>query len=558
VVVPADEGLELTPVPSDTVDSREATVRSAAVMSGGTLLSRVTGLLRVTVTLAALGFTVVSDSYNAANTTPNIIYELVLGGILTSIFVPALVGRGKDRGREAQFETANRFLTIALVLLTGVAVAGAVAAPWIMRLYLGSVADPVRHAQEVELGTFFLRWFMPQIVFYGLGAVAGGLLTANRRSSAQMYAPVLNNLAVIATMLALIAMRGTTPPQVETLTLAEKTLLGAGTTLGVLAMTAALWPALRRIGFRWRLRWDWRHETVGQLFHLARWVVVYVVANQVAYLIIIRLASRISAGAYTAYSQAFVFFSLPHAIVAVSIFTALIPGMAERWTSEDRSGIRDLFSRGFRDTMIVMIPAAAGYTVLAGPIVALLAGHGAVRGVELPILARTLAGFAIGLPFFSAYQLMTRTLYAMRDSRTPALVNIGVAVVNIGADLLFAFTWHRGVTGLALGHAVSYVFGSVVLFVIVQRRLRGADERRIGMTISKTLLAGGVTAAAAFGAAALVDLALNVERTFGRLIQVTAGVVAGVLVFLACALIFGIHEVDEVKAALLGRMHRGA
>ena len=558
MVVPADEGLELTPVPSDTVDSREATVRSAAVMSGGTLLSRVTGLLRVTVTLAALGFTVVSDSYNAANTTPNIIYELVLGGILTSVFVPALVGRAKDRGREAQFETANRFLTIALVLLTGVAVAGAVAAPWIMRLYLGSVADPVRHAQEVELGTFFLRWFMPQIVFYGLGAVAGGLLTANRRFSAQMYAPVLNNLAVIATMLALIAMRGTTPPQVETLTLAEKTLLGAGTTLGVLAMTAALWPALRRIGFRWRLRWDWRHETVGQLFHLARWVVVYVVANQVAYLIIIRLASRISAGAYTAYSQAFVFFSLPHAIVAVSIFTALIPGMAERWTSEDRSGIRDLFSRGFRDTMIVMIPAAAGYTVLAGPIVALLAGHGAVRGVELPILARTLAGFAIGLPFFSAYQLMTRTLYAMRDSRTPALVNIGVAVVNIGADLLFAFTWHRGVTGLALGHAVSYVFGSVVLFVIVQRRLRGADERRIGMTISKTLLAGGVTAAAAFGAAALVDLALNVERTFGRLIQVTAGVVAGVLVFLACALIFGIHEVDEVKAALLGRMHRGA
>jgi putative peptidoglycan lipid II flippase len=558
VVVPADEGLELTPVASDTVDSREATVRSAAVMSGGTLLSRVTGLLRVAVTLAALGFTVVSDGYNAANTTPNIIYELVLGGILTSVFVPALVGRGKDRGREAQFETANRFLTIALVLLTGVAVAGAVAAPWIMRLYLGSVEDPIRRAQEVEVGTFFLRWFMPQIVFYGLGAVAGGLLTANRRFAAQMYAPVLNNLAVIATMFALIAMRGTTPPQVETLTFTEKTLLGAGTTLGVLAMTAALWPALRRIDFRWRLRWDWRHETVRQLTHLARWVVVYVVANQLAYLIIIRLASRISAGAYTAYSQAFVFFSLPHAIVAVSIFTALIPGMAERWAGEDRAGVRDLFSRGFRDTMIVMIPAAAGYVVLAGPIVALLAGHGAVRGVELPILARTLTGFAIGLPFFSAFQLMTRTLYAMRDSRTPALVNIGVAVVNIGADLLLAFTWHQGVTGLALGHAVSYVFGSAVLFVIVRRRLRGADERRIGVTIGKTLLAAGVASAAAFGAAALLHFVVNVERTFGRLFQVTTGVAAGVLVFLACALIFGIHEVDEVKVALLGRTRRGA
>jgi len=527
-------------------------------MSGGTLLSRVTGLLRVTVTLAALGFTVVSDGYNAANTTPNIIYELVLGGILTSVFVPALVGRGKDRGREAQFEAASRFLTIALVLLTGVAVLGAAAAPWIMRLYLGSVDDPVRRTQEVELGTFFLRWFMPQIVFYGVGAVAGGLLTANRRFAAQMYAPVLNNIAVIATMFALIAMRGTTPPQVGTITFAQKTLLGAGTTLGVLAMTAALWPALRRIGFRWRLRWDWRHETVRQLFHLARWVVVYVVANQVAYLIIIRLASKISAGAYTAYSQAFVFFSLPHAIVAVSIFTALIPGMAERWTGEDRAGVRELFSRGFRDTMIVMIPAAAGYLVLAGPIVALLAGHGAVRGVELPILARILAAFAIGLPFFSAFQLMTRTLYAMHDSRTPAVVNIGVAVVNIAADLLFAFAWHRGVTGLALGHAVSYVFGSAVLFVIVRRRLGGADDRRVGVTIAATLLAAGITAAAAAGAAALVSVAIDVDWTLARLIQVTAGVAAGVLVFLACALIFGIHEVDEVKVALLGRPRRGA
>jgi putative peptidoglycan lipid II flippase len=557
-VVPADEGLELTPDGPDAVDSREATVRNAAVMSGGTLLSRVTGLIRVTVTLAALGFTVVSDSYNAANTTPNIIYELVLGGILTSVFVPALIGRGKDRGRGAQFETANRFLTITLVLLTGVAVAGAVVAPWIMRLYLGGVDDPIRRAHEIELGTFFLRWFMPQIVFYGVGAVAGGLLTANRRFAAQMYAPVLNNLAVIATMFALIAMRGTTPPRVETLTFAEKTLLGAGTTFGVLAMTAALWPALRGIGFRWRLRWDWRHESVRQLFHLARWVVVYVVANQVAYLIIIRLASRISAGAYTAYSQAFVFFSLPHAIVAVSIFTALIPGMADRWTIEDRAGVRDLFSRGFRDTMIVMIPAAAGYVVLAGPIVALLAGHGAVRSVELPVLARILAGFAIGLPFFSAFQLMTRTLYAMHDSRTPALVNIGVAVVNISADLLLAFAWHRGVTGLALGHAASYVFGSALLFVIVRRRLQGADERRIGTTIAKTLLAAVVTAAAAAGVSAALSIALDVDRTFVRLVQVTASVAAGVLVFLACALIFEIHEVDEVKEALLGRLRRGA
>jgi putative peptidoglycan lipid II flippase len=555
-VVPADEGPELTPDAPEALDSRDATLRSAAVMSGGTLLSRVTGLLRVSVTLAALGVTVVSDAYNTANTTPNIIYELVLGGVLTSVFVPVLVGRAKERGRAEQFEATQRFLTIALVVLSGVAVVGALAAPLIMRVYLSAVTDPIRRAQEAELGTFFLRWFMPQIVFYGLGAVAAGLLTANRRFAAQMYAPVLNNLVVIVTMLAFIAMRGPTVPHVATITLAEKTLLGAGTTLGVVAMTVALWPALHGIGFRWRLRWDWRHETVRHLFHLARWVVVYVIANQIAYLIIILLASRISAGAYTIYSQAFVFFSLPHAIVAVSIFTALLPGLAERWGLGDRDGVRELFSRGFRDTMIAMIPAAAGYFILAGPIVALLAGHGAVRAADLPVMARTLAAFAVGLPFFSAFQLLTRTLYATHDSRTPALVNIGVGVVNIAADLVLAFALHRGVTGLALGHAMSYLFGSIVLFAIVRRRLGGADERRIGLTLGKTLVASVVTAVAAGGIAFLVDRVIDIDRSFARLVQVAAAVSGGMLVFLACARIVAIQEVDEVKEALLAGLRR--
>jgi putative peptidoglycan lipid II flippase len=555
-VVPADEGPELTPAGSEAPDSRDATVRSAAVMSGGTLLSRVTGLLRVTVTLAALGFTVVSDAYNTANTTPNIIYELVLGGVLTSVFVPVLVGRAKERGRTKQFEATERFLTIALVVLSVVAIAGAIAAPWIMRLYLSGVTDPVRRAQETELGTFFLRWFMPQIVFYGLGAIAAGLLTANRRFAAQMYAPVLNNLAVILTMFVFIAMRGPSLPSVTALTFAEKTVLAAGTTLGVIAMTLALWPALRRIGFRWHLRWDWRHETVRHLFHLGRWVVLYVAANQAAYLIIIIFASRISVGAYTVYSQAFVFFSLPHAIVAVSIFTALLPGLAERWGTGDRDGVRELFSRGFRDTMVAMIPAAAGYVVLAGPIVGLLADHGVVRAADLPVMARTLAGFALGLPFFAAFQLLTRTLYATHDSRTPALVNIGVGVVNIGADLVLAFGLHRGVTGLALGHAASYLFGSIVLFAIVRRRLGGADERTIGATLVRTLLASVITAAAAGGVAFLIGQAIDVERPFARLIQVSIAVIAGMLVFLACARIVAIQEVDEVERALLTSVRR--
>jgi len=550
-VVPAAEDVNLT-----VADSRDVTVRNAAVMSIGTTISRITGIARVSVMLAALGVSALSDAYNTANTTPNIVYELVLGGILTSVFVPVLVDWTKTHGRDASWEVAGRLLTLTLVVLTVVATLGALFAPWIMRLYLTGETDPVRRAQEITLGAFFLRWFMPQIVFYGLGAVATGVLTANRRFAAQMFAPILNNVAVIATMLAFIAMRHGAAPTVDTISSAQKTLLAGGTTFGVLAMTVALWPALRGIGFRWRLRFDWRHETVRRLLSLARWVALYVIANQLAYIVIINLNYRLFDGAYTAYSQAFIFFSLPHAIVAVSIFTALLPGLAERWSSNALDGVRDLFSRGLRDTEIVMLPATAGLIVLAGPLVALLADYGAVTGPNRALLARTLAAFAVGLPFFSAFQLLTRTFYSMQDTRTPALVNCGAAVVNLAADVVFTFGFGWGVPGLALGHATSYVVGSGVLFWIVRGRLHGADEWRIASTLGRTAIAAGATAGTAFLVATALDAVLDVGRPGFRLIQVGAGVGAGVLVFLGVALIVRIEEVDEVRKALFGRFRR--
>jgi putative peptidoglycan lipid II flippase len=538
------------------LDSRSETVRSVAVMSTGTLLSRGSGVVRVGVTLAALGVSPLSDAYNIANTTPNIVYELILGGILTSVFVPVLVGWAKEHGHDQLGDVASRFLTLVLVILASVAVMGIVFAPTIMRFYLSGRVGEAEYAGMLELGTFFLRWFLPQIVFYGIGAVAAGLLTANRRFAAQMYAPVLNNVAVIVTMLVFIAVRTGDHPTIAGITQPQRYLLAVGTTLGVVAMTVALWPSLGRLGFRWRLRFDWRHDSVRRLVRLARWVIVYVIANQVAYFVIISFTGHLQAGAYTAYSQAFIFFSLPHAIVAVSIFTALLPGMSGRWSDRDVGGVRDLFSRGMRDTMVVMIPAAAGYLVLSGPIVALLASYGAVTPSGTELLAKTLAAFAIGLPFFSAFQLLTRTSYATHDARTPALVNIAVAVVNLAVDLWLAFGLDLGVPGLALGYGASYLAGTALLYAMVGRRLEGGDGKRILATVVRTIGAACLTAAAAWAGAAAVAALVNVERPLMRLVQVAVGVTAGVLAFALGALIFKIQEADEVWQALAARFRR--
>ena len=525
-------------------------MRNTAVMSVGTALSRLTGFLRVFVTAAVLGDRLLADTYNRSNTTPNIVYELVLGGILTSVFIPVFVEWFQTHGEEAAFELARRVLSLALIALVGVAVLGMLFAGPIIRLYMIDAHSPNR-AGQIALGVFFLRWFMPQVVFYGVGAVVTGLLNTRRRFAIGMFAPVLNNVVVMMTLGVYAWMSHGAPASVAGITPAQKLVLALGTTLGVVAMTVALWPSLRAIGFRWRWRFDLKHPAVRRLGRLAIWVVIYVVANQVAYLVVIILASKID-GAFTTYTYAFVLFQLPYAIFGVSIFTALVPGMSGRWAASDRDGVRTLLSKGLRTTAVVLLPAAAGYLALAVPIAVVVFAHGQTSLSGAVLMGRTLQAFSLGLVFFALFQLLSRAFYAMQDTRTPALINIGAAAVNIGADLLFTKGFGWGVQGLALGHAISYIISTAACLVILRRRLAGLDGRRIGRTLVRVVPLAAVTGAAAWEVVHLVGTVTFAQRLAG----LGTGVTTGLLVFLGGSLILQIEEANELKSALLRRLGR--
>jgi putative peptidoglycan lipid II flippase len=533
-------------------DTRASLMWHAGVMTVGTTLSRLTGFLRLTAMTATLGVTVSSlgSIYTVANLTPNIVYELILGGILTSVFVPVFVDRMETRGWGDARDVANRVMTLVLVVLVVVAALGALFAEHIIRLYLVSSRVPDREAQ-VQLGIFFLRWFMPQIVFYGVGAVAIGLLQAHRRFAAPMFAPILNNLVVIGTFIAYAVVRGDRPPRVVGITTAEQTVLAVGTTLGVITMTVALWPSLRSLGYRLHLRLDWRHEAVRHLVRLAAWVALYVAANQLAYVVIIVLNNRFEAGPQI-YTTAFTVFQLPHAIFAVSIFTALLPGMSERWSTGHPEGVRALVSRGLRDTAVVILPAAVGLIVLAEPISRLLFEHGEAIPRDSVAIARTLQGFAAGLLFFSTFQLLTRTFYAMQDTRTPALVNVVAGVVNVGAALAYVELLELGLRGMALAHATSYAVGASVLLLLLRRRLGQIGAARILRTSAKAAAAAVASGVAALGVVEAWEVGA-VTSVPVQAAQVGAAIVVGVLVFLVSALILRIGEVDDLRKAVVRR-----
>jgi putative peptidoglycan lipid II flippase len=543
------EGPDLPPE-----DSQAAFVRNTAVMSVGTALSRLTGFLRLSAMAYALGIaeTRLADAYNIANITPNIIYELALGGILTSVFVPVFVEWLQARGREAAWDVARRVLSIAAISLSIISLLGIALAPWIIRLYTVGVPAEQRHVVE-ELASFFLRWFMPQIVFYGIGAVATGLLNAHRRFAVPMFAPILNNLIVIATFLTFAAMSD--EEQAVLATGPQKLVLAVGTTLGVVGMTVALWPSLRRLGFRFRWRSAWMDEAVVRIAHLAKWVVVYVVANQLGYLVVLILAARVKGG-YTAYAAAFMLFQLPHAIFVVSVFTALLPAMSSRWVDGDRQAFRELLARGIRWTAVIVVPAALGYLALAVPIVRLLLEHGMAGPKSTDLVSGILVFFSLGLFSFSTFQLLLRAYYSMQDTRTPALVNIAAVGLNVLIDLLFVLALGLGVPGLALGHATAYTFGSIAMLALIRRRLGGLDGRRILSGLSRTLLAAGITAGVAWVVSSAIGGWIGTGSLVGQAAQVLGAVAAGILAFVAAALMFRVEEVDVVRRQLMARWHR--
>jgi putative peptidoglycan lipid II flippase len=539
-------------------DSGAGLARSTLIMTLGTGLSRVTGLLRVVVLAATLGIaeSQVPSTYTLANTTPNIIYELVLGGVLSSIFVPVFVQARKQEGREAADHLARLVLTISAVALGILALAAIAGSEWIMRLYTIRVDDPVERAQQVRVGSQLLVMFAPQILFYGIGTVMTGLLNANRRFGVPMFAPVLNNLVVIATGVTFFLVTGGEGRQLETLTVLDRLVLGLGTTLGVVAMTMVQWPFLRKLGFRYRPAWNLRHPALRKMAGLSAFTLGYVIVNQAALLVVMLLATPIQGG-YAAYTTAFMFFQLPHGLFAVSVMTALLPAMSEHAVGQDWASFRTELSRGLRLTAFVLVPAAIGYLVLTRPLVSLLLEHGLVQQGSIELVTRVLWLFVAGLAFFSTFQLVLRAFYALQNTKTPFLVNIIATAVNIVADVVLYFTvpdeWK--VAALAGGFAISYLVGSILLLRSLQKRVGKLERAPLVRPLAKITLASVLMGLAALGASMVAGSLIppGFARDLGMVI---AGVALGLTVYILAVRVLGLGEYRMVAGMLHRRLGR--
>jgi putative peptidoglycan lipid II flippase len=512
--------------------------RATLVQAAGTTLSRLTGFGRVFALAYALGAGLLADTYNLANNTPNIIFEIVLGGVLSGMVLPEFVRQLREPDDpDGGWRAVSAVVTVSLVACALLAAAFVFVAPWFIRLYTmrkgGAVGD-----HQLAVATTLLRLFALQVFFYGTVYLSTAVLRAQRRFAAPMFAPVLNNLVVIALFLSWPTLVGTRSLAAVEHDTGALLLLGLGTTAGVVAMALAQLPygTVRR---HIRFVWEPRHPSVLRILRIGGWTAGFVVANQLALFVVYFLANG-RAGDVTVYVFAYTIFLLPHGVVSVSIISALQPELADRWVAGDLDGFRHQLSVGLRSIAAVMAPAAAGYVLLARPLVATLLEHGALGAASSSRVAGTLALLAVALPAFSAWLFLGSAYQAMQDTRSLFRVYLVENGVNVVAAL--ALYPVLGVHGLGLAFAIAYVVGTATAVVDLRRRVGGIDGRGLARSAARVVAATAVMAAVVL----VVAHTIGTNTGRGALLRSGVGAVAGVSVYLVAARLFGVAEVREL------------
>ena len=537
-------------VQSDGGRSRpQSTQEATAVVAVGTFASRFTGFIRVLAIGYVLGVGSLSDAYNYANGVPNIVYDLVLGGILSATLIPVFVDQFNREDREETVRAISAVVTAIVAVLAVISALLWLLAPWLIRFYLVLNSTPSAPDEKL-LATKLLHYFSPQVFFLGAIVVSTALLNARHRFTAAALSPVLNNLIAIGALLAtkFVADAVLTSPSTSATTTVDRfshdqraiLILGLGTTAGYLAQLLVQLPAMRRAGIRIRLVWDLHHPAVRRVAALSTWLVGVVLANQISLALVMVLAGK-TTGGVTAYNFSYQFFQLPYALIAVSVATAIMPNLAQRWTDGDRSGFERQLVSGLRVTLALLIPAALVYVAIAQPFIQLAIHHGRVTQSGAHLVSTTLAVFAAGLPGFSAFFLLIRAYQAMQKARNMfwiyALEN---AMTVVAALILEPFL---GVPGLALAWVGPYTIVSFVAAADLRRRVGPLGGSATARLLVRVVIASAITGLVVV----LIGLAFPSSAGDGVLIvRLLAQAGAGVVVYLLLAHVMRIRELQAV------------
>lgn len=518
--------------------------RHSAIMAAGSLVSRGTGFLRTAIIGAALSGGAIGDSYHVANTLPNMVYELLLGGVLASVVVPLLVKARKTDSDGGEAYT-HRLLTVATLLLAAATLVALLAAPLLTTLIV-SDAD----GQEQRIVTWLAYLLLPEIFFYGVAALLSAVLNTRGKFGAPMWAPIVNNVVVIGTAIVFMLLPGPAIPTPGTITATQLMVLGIGTTLGVVCQAASLWPALRSVGFKWRWRFDFAEARLGEAGRLAGWMLFYVGVSQIGLFVLMALAFRAGGDGRPGpfiYNNAYLLFMMVHGVVAVSVITALLPRMSAAAVEKRFDAVAESLSKGIRLSSVVLVPATAAYIALSIPLAVTAFQWGSFSADNAHDTGIATIAAATGLVPFAISQLQIFAFYAMRDTKTPALANIPVVLVKIVVDVTVFYTLpaEHVVAGLMIGNTVSYTVSVVISAWLLRKRIGRLGMNQIAQTITRLTMAAALATAVGWA----ISFGITTAFGFGKAPSLLALVIGGgalIACYAAGAVFLRVKEVTDL------------
>ncbi len=546
---------------------------SSAVMAAGTTVSRLSGFVRSTLLAAALGTQLHADVFTIANTVPNMLYILLAGGVFNAVLVPQLV-RAMKHDSDGGDAYTNRIITLAALFLAGTTALLVLAAPWVMRLYLDDAYFTDAFTEQRESVIAFARLCLPQVFFYGMFVLVGQVLNSRDRFGPMMWAPIANNvIAVLVLVIYLVQFGAASGDElVGGFTRGQELLLGLGSTLGIVVQLLILLPYLRAAGFRYRPRFDFRGTGLGHTFRLGAWTLGFVLVNQIAYTVVVRLASGGTAASlgqgesgadatgYTVYSGSFLLVMVPHAIATVSLATAVLPRLSRFASDADLRGLAGQIAATTRTALALILPFALLLPAIALPLSDIVFGYGAASETYEGF-STTLVAFGPGLVFFTVHYLTLRGFYALERTRTVFFVQCVIATANVvlAVAVVNAVDARLTAPGLAVAYGGAYALGAVTSYLVLRRVLGSMETPELLRFAVRMVIAATLAGAAAYGwrtgVYAVWDGVGDGSKLQSLVVLGSTGLVdLVVLVLVARALRIG--EIREVTSLVTTRLRR--
>ena len=530
--------------------------RASSVMAVGTIISRITGFIGGVIMIATLGTALLADAFNVANTMPNILYNLLVGGALTAIFVPQLVRAFDDADGGHLF--ASRLVTTISGILLVLVIIGVIFAPQLVYIYAPSFSTP-GFETEREIAIAFTRYCLPQIFFLGLFTMLGQVANARGSFAPLMWAPIANNLVVIVVFSAFLIKWPSV--NVDSITSTQIQILGWGTTAGIIVQALILIPVVKRSGIKIRPKWG--VAGLGKSFSLAGWTLVYVLISQIGYLITVNVATTaavdsakagITTGVgFTPFKNAYLIMLLPYSIVTISIVTALLPHMSKLAINKKIEDVKEQILRAIKTVAVLTIPSSVAF-LLFGPLITEVLFFGIDKNDGIYI-GYVLSALSLGLVAFSINLVLIRGFNAFEDTRTQVW---SILIININtfwlSYLFLAVLPSDWVTvGLGVAFSVSYLIGLFITLRLLKKHTGTIHVREFIGQHGRLLSAALIAMLPIFAISQYFGWVGSDQSSLIRAIELLFVIVAGALGYFFAAKALRITEVSGITALILRR-----